>query len=315
MDKRFSELMVAANLPKPPRARDPKVFLVSSDREYLESTLLQLEDVPGSYTVFASIGELVEALSEAGKVELAFAVIVEKSGDAVDTPTLRTSKLNYPQLNYILVLEECQQQSSVRFQSLGVQSILLPPFSEINLTREIATALPNIPQFKRSPDLMSRGSARLDFLIPSDLSYVLGVNHLISLLLKEFSFPPADTRINIPLACDEAITNAIIHGNKSDPNKKVSIQIYVSSSRIKLRIKDQGEGFDVESVDNPLEGDNLMRSSGRGVYLMKSIMDTVVYKDGGRVLELEKTNNGFGKKNNGNNHARNKIVDRKRTRR
>jgi serine/threonine-protein kinase RsbW len=307
--------MVAANLPKPPRARDPKVFFVSSDREYLESTMSQFEDVPGSYTVFESIGKLVETLAAPEKVELAFAVIVEKSGDAIDTPTLRTCKLNYPQLNYILILEECHQQNSVRFQSLGVQSILLPPFSEINLTREISTALPNIPQFKRSPDLMSRGSARLDFLIPSDLSYVLGVNHLISLLLKEFSFPPADTRINIPLACDEAITNAIVHGNKSDPNKKVSIQIYISSSRIKLRIKDQGEGFDVEGVDDPLEGDNLMRSSGRGVYLMKSIMDTVAYKDGGRVLELEKTNNGFGNKTNGNNHVQKRAVDRKPTRR
>jgi len=190
--------MVAANLPKTPRTRDPKVFFVSSDREYLEFTLRQFEEVPGSYTFFESIGELVDALSGPDKVELAFAVIVAKSGEDIDTPTLRTCKLSYPQLNYILILEECQQQSSVRFQSLGVQSILLPPFSEINLNREIATALPNIPQFKRSPDLMSRGSARLDFLIPSDLSYVLGVNHLISLLLKEFAFPAADTRINIP---------------------------------------------------------------------------------------------------------------------
>ncbi|UCH84047.1 MAG: ATP-binding protein [Candidatus Latescibacterota bacterium] len=297
--------MVAANAPKPPRATDPKVYFVSSERDYLESTLSQFEDAPETRTVFESIGELVAALSDANKVELAFAVIAERSGDAVDTLALRTCKLSYPQLNYIVILEECRQQNAVRFQSLGVQSVLLPPFSEIDLNREIATALPNIPQFKRSSDLMGRGSARLDFLIPSDLSYVLGVNHLISLLLKEFAFPPADTRINIPLACDEAITNAIVHGNKSDPNKKVSLQIYISSSRIKFRIKDQGEGFDVDRVENPLEGENLMRSSGRGVYLMKSIMDNVEFKDGGRVLEMEKANNGFGKRSNGNhvNHA------------
>jgi len=300
MDKRFSDLMVAANAPRPPRANEPKVYFVSSNREYLESQLSQFEEVPQGYTVFDSIGGLVAALSGAEKIELAFAMIVEPTGDAVDTTTLRTCKLNYPQLNYIVILEECQQQNLVRFQSLGVQSVLLPPFSEINLNSEIATALPNIPQFKRSPDLMGRGSARLDFLIPSDLSYVLGVNHLISLLLKEFSFPPADTRINIPLACDEAITNAIVHGNKSDPNKKVSLQIYISSSRIKLRVKDQGEGFDVDRVQNPLEGENLMRSSGRGVYLMKSIMDSVEFKDGGRVLEMEKANNGYGKRANGN---------------
>ncbi len=315
MDKRFSNQMVEANLPTPPRAREPKVFFVSSDKRHLDSVLSQCHDVPGSYNVFGSIEEMVAALSGIEKLELAFAVIVERSGDDVDTPMLRTCKLNYPQLYYIIIVEACQQQSFVRFQSLGVQSVLLPPFSEISLEREIATALPNIPQFKRSPDLMGRGSARLDFLIPSDLSYVLGVNHLISLLLKEFAFPPADTRINIPLACDEAITNAIIHGNKSDPNKKVSIQIYISASRIKLRIKDQGEGFDVDRVQSPLEGENLMRSSGRGVYLMKSIMDSVEYKDGGRVLELEKANTDLGRRPNGNNVRRNDGIGRNHPRR
>jgi serine/threonine-protein kinase RsbW len=122
------------------------------------------------------------------------------------------------------------------------------------------------------------------------LSYVLGVNHLVSMLLKEFSFPASDYRINIPLACDEAITNAIIHGNRSDTEKKVSIQIYVSFSRIKVRIRDQGEGFDAATVEDPTEGVNLLRPSGRGVYLMRSIMDTVEYREGGRVLELEKAN-------------------------
>ncbi|UCG50909.1 MAG: ATP-binding protein [Candidatus Latescibacterota bacterium] len=300
--------MISANHPQPPRTREPEVFVVSSDSQYAESILSQCRDVPKKYTVYDSIKGLMSALSKREKVNLAFAVIVEESGDSVDTPALRVCKLNFPQLYYIVMLEECRQQSNVRFQSLGVQSLLLPPFSEVSLKREIATALPNIPQFKRHPDLMSRGSVRLDFLIPSDLSYVLGVNHLISMLLKEFSFPASECRINIPLACDEALTNAIIHGNNSDPEKKVSIQIYISSSRIKLRIKDQGEGFDVDEVQNPTEGANVMRSSGRGVFLMKSIMDTVEYKDGGRVLELEKANSELGERGDRNNAKRNHVA-------
>ena len=70
----------------------------------------------------------------------------------------------------------------------------------------------------------------------------------------------------------------------------MSIHIFVSSARFKLRVKDEGEGFDVATVDNPTKGKALMRSSGRGVYLMRSIMDSVEYKDGGRVVELEKVN-------------------------
>ena len=290
MGRSYSDQTTSSSQPQPAGVRDPQVFVVSSDADYLKSVLSQCQDVPESYTVCRSMTELMEALSGIEKMNLGFALVIEKSGESVDSLALRTCKLDYPQINFIVLVEKCEQRCYVRFQSLGVQSVLLPPFSDVSLKREIATALPNLPQFKRHPDLPHRGSVRLDFLIPSDLSYVLGVNHLVSLLLKEFSFPAPDYRINVPLACDEAITNAIIHGNRSDTEKKVSIQIYVSFSRIKVRIRDQGEGFDVGTVEDPTEGANLLRPSGRGVYLMRSIMDTVEYREGGRVLELEKAN-------------------------
>jgi serine/threonine-protein kinase RsbW len=224
-------------------------------------------------------------------------MLVERSGRDIDPPSLRKLRLDFPQLVILALLDECDQRSSLRLQSIGVHSILLPPFADIDLNKEIATAIPNVPQFKRHPDLMRRGQARLDFVIPSDLSYVLGVNHEVSLLLKEFGFPPQDVRVNIPLACDEAITNAIVHGNKRDPEKKVNVQIYVSFSRFRIRVRDQGEGFEAAGVEDPRSGDNVMKSGGRGVYLIKNIMDVVEYKDDGRVLELEKRNS-----NAPNNH-------------
>jgi len=303
MGKSYSDQTVSSSQAPSAGARDPQVFVVASDADYLESVLSQCRDVPDCPTAFCGLFPLMEALAKADKINLVFAIVVERTANSVDTLALRQCKLDFPQVNFILLVEECEQRCLVRFQSLGVQSVLLPPFSEVSLKREIATALPNIPQFKRHPDLSHRGSVRLDFLIPSDLSYVLGVNHLVSMLLKEFSFPAPEYRINIPLACDEAITNAIIHGNGSDPEKKVSIQIYISSSRIKVRIKDQGEGFDVASVADPTEGTNILRPSGRGVYLMRSIMGSVEYKEGGRVLELEKANaspNGRPGKENSN---------------
>ena len=303
MGKSYSDQTMSSSPAPAAGARDPQVFVVSTDAEYLESVLSQCSDVPESRIEIRGIYALMEALARTEKLNLAFAIVVERTAGSVDSLALRQCKLDYPQVNFIVLVEECEQRCLVRFQSLGVQSVLLPPFSEVSLKREIATALPNIPQFKRHPDLSHRGNARLDFLIPSDLSYVIGVNHLVSLLLREFAFPAPDYRINIPLACDEAITNAIIHGNRSDPEKKVSIQIYISASRIKVRIKDQGEGFDAAAVADPTEGANLLRPSGRGVYLMRSIMDVVEYKENGRVLELEKANtstNGRPPKENSN---------------
>jgi len=269
--------------------RDAAVFVVASDAEFLSHVRSQCE-IPAQRTRIETLAQLGELLSEFERINLAFVLIVERSGEAIDPPALRRLRLDFPQLVIIAILDECDQRSSLRLQSIGVHSILLPPFGDIDIAREIATAIPNVPQFKRHPDLMRRGQARVDFVIPSDLAYVLGINHTVSLLLKEFGFPLQDVRVNIPLACDEAITNAIVHGNRRDPDKKVSVKIYVSYGRFRIRISDQGEGFDVSAVEDPREGDNVHRASGRGVFLMKNIMDTVEYKEGGRVLELEKLN-------------------------
>lgn len=273
-----------------PQRRDRPVFLITSDPDFFATACRECQGIPTSDRPYGSLATLHTFLTRSKHITLGFVLIVEPEGKRVDIPELRQLRLDFPQLVVLAILGECDQRSSLRLQSVGVQNILLPPLDRIDVEHEMATALPNVPNFKRHPDLMRRSQARFDMLIPSDLSYVIGINYEISLLLKEFGFPPQDVRINIPLACDEAITNAIIHGNNTDPEKKVNIQIYVSSSRFKIRVRDQGEGFDVSAVADPTEGSNVMRGSGRGVYLMRNIMDSVEYREGGRVLELEKRN-------------------------
>ena len=270
------------------------VFVVASEPTYLEQVFALCADAPATADRFASLEEFHAALTRLERLHLAFVVLVFRRGADVDIPALRRVRLEYPQLVIIAVLGECDQQSALRLQSIGVHGILLPPFERISLGREIATAVPNVPNFKRHPALMRRASVRIDFLIPSDLNYVIGINYHISNLLKEFGYPPQDTRVNIPLACDEAITNAIVHGNESDPGKKVNIQIYISPNRFRIRVRDEGKGFKLEDVSNPTRGEALLRASGRGVYLMRNIMDSVEFKEGGRVVELEKKNGANG---------------------
>jgi serine/threonine-protein kinase RsbW len=288
-----------------PTARNGRaVFIVATEPDFVDRVMGECEDAPANAVRYATIGALSEGLAQFERIALAFLLLVERRGATLDIPALRQLRLDFPQLVIMAVVEECDQQSSLRLQSIGVHGILLPPFDRINLTREIASALPNVPNFKRHPDLMRRSSVRMDFLIPSDLAYVIGVNYQISNLLKEFGFPPQDTRVNIPLACDEAITNAIIHGNRSNPEKKVSIQLYVSPNRFRIRVRDEGEGFELAHVDDPTRGEALLRPSGRGVYLMRNIMDLVEFKEGGRVVELEKKNaNGAANGVNGHEHA------------
>jgi len=270
--------------------RDSPLFMVAPDADFLARVRTECASLPEPNARHDSIADLVASLAQFDRIQLAFVLLVERSGDDIDIPALRALRLEFPQVVIVALLEACDQRCSLRLQSVGVHGILLPPFSEVDVRRELAGALPNVPQFKRNTDLMRRAQARIDFLLPSDLSYVLGINHEISLLLKEFDFPPQEARVNIPLACDEAITNAIVHGNGSDRAKRVNVQIYVSHSRFRMRVIDQGAGFDAEAVADPRAGENVMKGSGRGVFLMRSIMDSVVYKEGGRVLEIEKRN-------------------------
>jgi serine/threonine-protein kinase RsbW len=79
------------------------------------------------------------------------------------------------------------------------------------------------------------------------------------------------------LAVTEATTNAIIHGNKNNKLKLVRISVFVEGNNLKIIIKDEGKGFDPTIVPDPTDPENLLKDSGRGLYLMKVYMDGLTY--------------------------------------
>jgi len=93
---------------------------------------------------------------------------------------------------------------------------------------------------------------------------------------------------DIKLVLEEAITNAIRHGNKSQPDLKVDISIVLDGVSLIITIRDQGEGFDFKNVPNPKDKGRIMMTSGRGVFLIRKIMDEVQYCDSGRTLRIVK---------------------------
>ncbi len=96
----------------------------------------------------------------------------------------------------------------------------------------------------------------------------------------------------IGMALREALANAIKHGNKLNPEKRVHVRIEVrSGAQLRLIVEDEGEGFDPEQLVNPTDPQNLLRSSGRGVFYMRNFMDTVSFypgDQGGTRIELTK---------------------------
>lgn len=82
---------------------------------------------------------------------------------------------------------------------------------------------------------------------------------------------------DLAIVTTELVNNAIHHGNKNNPEKKVTITFLVNNSRIEIRIKDEGKGFDPEKLKNPLDPENIMRESGRGIFLIKYLMDNIEF--------------------------------------
>jgi anti-anti-sigma factor len=100
-----------------------------------------------------------------------------------------------------------------------------------------------------------------------------------------------DTSMWISMAIRESVINAIKHGNKLDPGKRVDVQYTVSSDGLTVRINDQGDGFNPESIPNPLDPENLLKPTGRGIFYMKTFMDEVEYSPrpgGGTIVRLTK---------------------------
>jgi len=92
----------------------------------------------------------------------------------------------------------------------------------------------------------------------------------------------------IKLALEEALTNAMRHGNALNPDRHVKVQIKADRKQIILDVHDEGKGFDFQSLPDPTERDNAAKPSGRGVFLMRSIMDTVEFYDNGSGVKMIK---------------------------
>lgn len=189
-----------------------------------------------------------------------------------------------------VVTGECSEKYYLLLLSLGIQSVIHPPFSAVDVESILAGRVNSEIPFPRNHDLTREGQVRFDFLLPSKLSRILGVNRLVSMLTAEFGFPVEDSKVNLPLVMDEALSNAIQHGNKGKEDLKVHVRIYISTRRIVVQIEDQGEGFRIDDSRDPRDLENLYSDSGRGLYLIRELMDSVEFKKGGRLLEIEKRN-------------------------
>jgi serine/threonine-protein kinase RsbW len=110
----------------------------------------------------------------------------------------------------------------------------------------------------------------------------------LMLLIKESNCVVGE-EINVEIALREAVTNAVLHGNKADPEKRVTICCEVGlGSGVSVIVRDEGQGFDAANVSDPTTTENIECNHGRGIYLMRAVMDEVHFEQGGTEVHMRK---------------------------
>lgn len=137
-------------------------------------------------------------------------------------------------------------------------------------------------------------TCELNMVIPADVTGMNKVTAGLNGLLVSKNWSQMEV-MKAELALQEALANAIRHGCKNDPSKQVQCCItFDAEGELVIVVRDPGPGFDVKTVPNPLEGSNLFKGSGRGVFLINELMDTAEYTEGGRQILMRKRRDPMG---------------------
>lgn len=140
---------------------------------------------------------------------------------------------------------------------------------------------------KVPPDFGVDDAALVEIAVPNDLRSAKEPEHRILRELTRCRYD-VDTLFGIKLALEEAITNAIKHGNRNDASKRITIRYHVGRDRTVIMVRDEGCGFSPASVPDPTADENLERPNGRGLMLMHSYMNKVRFNERGNEVWMLK---------------------------
>ena len=135
--------------------------------------------------------------------------------------------------------------------------------------------------------MSSEGSFQKDVVVDSTVSAVEDMCRKLLTEAEANGFG-SDDIFAIHLAIEEALTNAVRHGNQQNPDKKINIKYSVTAEKFEISVSDSGNGFTPDSLPDPRCGENLYKCGGRGVLLMRAYMDVVEYSEIGNSVHMIK---------------------------
>lgn len=123
-------------------------------------------------------------------------------------------------------------------------------------------------------------------IIRSEVAEISIVEKLIDEISAKFKLHD-DVYGKVLLAVVEAVNNSIVHGNKLDSSKTVSISYNITDQYLQFIVKDQGQGFDFEAIPDPTKPENIEKTHGRGIFLMKHLADEIEFQESGSTIDMK----------------------------
>jgi serine/threonine-protein kinase RsbW len=262
-----------------------EAFLIALDAALARELEQGLGEQRASLRPLAAPRQLLE---DGEAVAMPRVVVAIEDAARLDPAWWRALRSKDPQAQLLVACRTCADETWRRWLVLGASNVLRPPFLGIDLEAEFSGEPALSAVFRRHPGLAAHGKTLFRYTFPSDPQYIPGVVHAVALLALEFGFPPADVTMNLPLAVDEAVSNAIIHGNKRDQRKRVEVEGQIDGELLRLKVRDEGDGFQHDRSHSPVDPENLLSPSGRGLFLIESVMDAMRFTQDGRCIEMQK---------------------------
>jgi len=178
-------------------------------------------------------------------------------------------------------------ESSVKAFKISASKFRRDQFDENELKNLIDTILNFKLRYVDKEDIIRHLREKIEFELPSAISPMHSILEYLTKRVEKLGVVNPE-QSNLFVALDEAFVNAVKHGNKFDTQKLVRIDAEISPQEARFTIEDEGEGFDVNAIPDPLDPTNLFKASGRGVLFIYNIMDEVVYNERGNRLTMVK---------------------------
>lgn len=177
--------------------------------------------------------------------------------------------------------------SNAKVFKLCASNYRLEDFNEEDLKNLVATVLDYKLRFVDKVENVRHLHETIEFELPSAISLMHVVLDYLMKRVERLGEVDLESS-NLFVALDEAFVNAVKHGNKFEADKLIRIRTDISKTEARFTIEDEGDGFDVGAIPDPLDPQNLFKTSGRGVLFIYNIMDEVIYNERGNRLTMVK---------------------------